>query len=117
MAAAAIWIMHLLTGQLAFLVGTLAVAALGYLLLAGRVPWRRSASMVIGLSIVVAASSIATVLIGTLPPASNPASTPVGRLAKAAASPVGNSPTPTVYDPYAGAAVPTNMNADPLRPD
>ena len=58
------WIVVLLTGHLLLIVGTMAVAALGYSLLTGRVPAMRAAIIVVGIAVVASAHSLADALTG-----------------------------------------------------
>lgn len=104
--ASAIWILALLTGQLAATVATIAVAAIGLLMLQGRVPLRRGATVVIGCFIIFAASSIAAGLAAIAEAVrGDDNSAPVGSVAAVPEPPI-VPPQPQVYDPYAGASVP-----------
>ena len=108
-ASAAGWIEATLLGSLATAVAVIAVAAIGLLLLSGRVHTRRAVQVILGCFIIFGASSIAagisTALRGSgveevsapaLPPPPLPASPP----AAASALP---------YDPYAGAGLPARQ--------
>lgn len=89
-------------GSLATVVAVLAVVSLGYAMLAGRVPVRRAAIVLIGCFIIFGATAIARTLtalggephstVPAMPTSADPLPTP-----QVAASP---------YDPYAGASVP-----------
>lgn len=99
--AASGWLMALLGGEAALLVATLAVAFLGFVFLSGRLEWRRAGFVVLGISLLFGASSIAAGLIGL-------GSGSVGSSVDAPLPP----PTPptavpsAMADPYAGASVP-----------
>jgi len=109
------WLAALMTGRLATVVATLAVAALGFLLLRGLIPGRRALAVVVGIAVVTAAPAIAAALVGVVQP--EPLSADV---AAEAATDVNSPESPTLaenYDPYAGAAVapPTGPESDPFR--
>jgi type IV secretory pathway VirB2 component (pilin) len=107
------WLEALLLGPLALAVGTIAVAAFGFLMLSGRVDVRTGARIVIGCFILFGARSIATGLqagaagLGGREAnyATAESSTTALPAPQTAASPA--APAPPVYDPYAGAAAPT----------
>jgi len=103
MISAASWLQHLLLGSMATAIAVLAVAAIGAMMLTGRVDLRRVAAVILGCFLLFGAPVIAaglyTMLSGVAggtaaqapPPAPKPPSAPA-------------STTP--FDPYAGAAVP-----------
>lgn len=103
-AAAAAWVRALVIGTPATILATVAVAGLGFLMLAGRLPLRRAGAALLGCFIIFGAGNIAGGLIGvatmnsevTQPAPSEPALPP----------PVTAPAQPDVYDPYAGASVP-----------
>jgi len=108
------WIAVLLTAHLLLIVGTMAVAALGYSLLSGRVPAKRAATIVGGIAVVTSAHSLADALIGQDFERQTTAA-PLAASGKPTSTP---APTPpAVYDPYAGAAVPNTQDpeSDPFR--
>ena len=104
--AATRWIEQTLLGTTATIVATMAVAAVGFLMLTGRVPLRRGATVVLGCFIVVGATTIAAGIMGLR---DKTASIPQSiRLATEQVTPTPIAPPaqPQVYDPYAGASVP-----------
>jgi hypothetical protein len=107
----ALWLAALLTGRLATIIATLAVAALGIALLRGVVPGRRALSVVLGCAIVTSAPAIAAALVGL--------AQPTIRVNDVVAydGPGLGAPVPETYDPYAGAAVlpPSGPEAVPFR--
>jgi type IV secretory pathway VirB2 component (pilin) len=108
-AAGVQWLQATLSGTLATAVAVIAVAAVGLLLLSGRIDVRRGAQVIFGCFVLFGASSIAAGIVraasgenaspdiaATLPPP--PVYPP----------PTANASVPAVpYDPYAGAALPT----------
>ena len=104
------WIATALTGSAATVIAILAVAALGALLIAGRLPTRRAGEVVIGCFVLFSARVIAGALLGPVQQIAPP-------LSQAAAAPLPYVPTmpkPIPYDPYAGASVPTIIQNHPL---
>ena len=106
--AALAWLQGTLLGTVATTVAIIAVAAVGLLMLTGRIDVRRAAQVVLGCFIIFGASTIAGGIIGALrggepeiaraaPPPSPPALPPAAAAQQASQNP---------YDPYAGAAVP-----------
>ncbi len=102
---AANWIRSLLLGTPAVAIATIAIAAIGFLMLQGRLPIRRALVTVLGCFIIFGSASIAQGLLAlnglAVDPAPPPASVPSPGF-----TPVAPPPQPTVYDPYAGASVP-----------
>ena len=108
-AAAVNWLSGLLTGPLISIIAIIAIASIGFLMLAGRVELRRSLRIILGCFIVFGASSIASGIMNAMagsdvPPVSTatvatPPSYPV------AVVPAPNAPS--AFDPYSGAALPT----------
>lgn len=106
------WIRSLLLGPAATIIAVLSVAALGLMMLSGRVPTRRGVRVVLGCFILFSAGGIANgiVAIGRshsdqVPPPSpqpQPSYTPT-------------APDPPPNDPYAGAAVPNRNQGDILQ--
>lgn len=99
--AASSWLTALVGGEAALLVATLAVAFLGFVFLSGRLEWRRAGFVVLGISLLFGASSIAAGLIGLGgAPVGSPADAPMPPPAPPTAMPS------AMADPYAGASVP-----------
>ena len=106
---AVMWVGQVMLGSIATGIAVIAVAAVGLLMLNGRIDRRRAALTLIGCFVIFGARSIANGIVGgskatalsiafSLPPA--PISPP--------------SPSAETYDPYAGAAPalrPSNKNA------
>lgn len=108
-AAALDWLSAALLGSLATTVAVLAVASMGFLLLAGRVDVRRALQVILGCFILFGASSIAGGIMGAIG-GSGPSPEV---LAEISTPPVVSPPvlvaspgTPSAFDPYAGAALP-----------
>lgn len=97
------WVSGIMLGMVGTAVAVLAVAAVGLLMLSGRMPIRRGLTVVVGCFILFSASTIADALV-------NGAGSTVPR-AEASPSPAPSytlsRPTAVPYDPYAGASVPT----------
>ncbi|THD34428.1 MAG: hypothetical protein E7773_14650, partial [Sphingomonas sp.] len=104
--AAVQWLQGALLGTVATTVAVIAVAAVGFLMLGGRMDWRRGVTVIVGCFVLFGATSIVAGVRGTtgdaiaapaVPPYSAPP--PVVR----------PSPVPTAaYDPYAGASAQPN---------
>lgn len=101
-AASATWLQGVLGGSIATATAIIAVAAIGLMLLSGRMDVRRASRVVLGCFLVFGAATIASGLSGAF-------------LGDGAATEIGvQPPTPLIavpsnvpaYDPYAGAAVP-----------
>ena len=105
MVAALSWVEGTLLGTVATVVAVIAIASIGFLMLAGRVDLRHGVRMVLGCFILFGASAIATGIqagfAGTLeappPGAGDPVAMP---------EPTLPAPPPAFADPYAGASVP-----------
>jgi len=103
------WLRNLLLGSSMTIIAVLAVAAVGFLTLSGRLPARRAARVVLGCFILFSAGAIANGLVASLNsgsrydvamgPVSGPSYTP-------------STPPDEPYDPYAGAAVPSRKAGD-----
>lgn len=98
------WIQGVLLGPVATSLAVIAVAAVGMMMLSGRVPVRRGATVILGCFIVFGASSIAKGMVAMSGSTAGDARTPYDR-------PVGQSelstltaPPKPAEDPYAGAA-------------
>jgi type IV secretory pathway VirB2 component (pilin) len=106
------WVAAVLLGQVATSLAILAVACLGFLMLWGRLPMRRGASVIVGCFILFSASGIASGLLTAMK--SGGAGTPADLAAR---EPVYAPTTPKAepYDPYSGAAVPDQRGSDLLE--
>lgn len=104
------WAAGLLTGTVSTVVAMLAVAALGLMMLTGRLPTRRAAEVIAGCFVLFSARLIASALLGLAQPAD--AAPPPAAAAPAPYAPT--TPKPAPYDPYAGASVPTTGQQQPL---
>lgn len=107
--ASAEWTRALLTGTPAAIIATIAIATIGFLMLAGRVPLRRAALAVLGCFVVFGAGTITAGLLHLtdLQATSEQASASLD--AEIVGPPPSSTLTPDqpeVYDPYAGASVP-----------
>ncbi|MBK6299240.1 MAG: TrbC/VirB2 family protein [Sphingomonadales bacterium] len=102
---AAMWIEGILTGTLASVLAIIAVAALGFALLSGRIDMRRGLTVLVGCFILFGAPAIAAGLCSI----ADASSTANGVLATApmTQTPIPPAPqNPNYFDPYAGASVP-----------
>lgn len=98
------WVQGTLLGTLATTVAVIAIAWIGFGMLAGRINIQRGATVILGCFILFGASSIVSGLmmaIETVGPAPEPVIA-----AAPPPPPTAPLPTPTAYDPYAGASVP-----------
>lgn len=101
------WLQGILLGPMAAVIAIIAVAAIGFMMLTGRIDVRRSVRVVLGCFIVFGAATIATGIVAAL------SSSSPGLRQDTAETPVFNAPpvpvpvnsVPAVTDPYAGAAV------------
>ncbi|MBL0001429.1 MAG: TrbC/VirB2 family protein [Sphingomonadales bacterium] len=101
---AAMWIEGILTGTLASVLAIIAVAALGFALLSGRIDMRRGLTVLVGCFILFGAPARAG-----LCSIADASSTANGVLATApmTQTPIPPAPqNPNYFDPYAGASVP-----------
>ncbi len=102
------WVLELLTGPAATIVAVIAVAMVGFALLQGRIDLNRGASVIIGIFVVFGAPAIASALLAltqlSAPPMAAVAATPI--IPVRVGLPAGSHQS--VYDPYAGAALPNN---------
>lgn len=105
-ASAVQWLEGTLSGSIATAVAVIAVAAVGFLMLTGRVDVRRAAQVVLGCFILFGASSIAA---GLRAAGNGVASAPPFEAAPLRATPAAPpaypQAAPQPYDPYAGAAL------------
>ena len=102
------WVQSALLGTIATSVAVIAVAAIGFSMLTGRVDVRRAAEVVIGCFIIFGASAIATGISSAVSGSSDQVAQSV-RPAAPMYLPGPQTPYPAVppatYDPYAGASV------------
>lgn len=97
------WFEAMLLGSVGTTIAVLAVAAVGLLILSGRLPVRRGAMVILGCFILFSATTVANGLTAgasyadLAPAAAYSSSAPVYRP---------SVPQPVPYDPYAGASVP-----------
>lgn len=109
-AAAMNWLEATLLGTVATAVAVIAVAAVGFLLLSGRIDVRRAAQVIVGCFILFGASSIAAgIMRASTDDAASPEVAPTPAPPPPVyAAPAARPPAKAVpYDPYAGAALPT----------
>ena len=66
-----LWVQQLLMGSMAQIIATIGVAAIGFLMLAGRFYWKRGIQVIIGCFIVFGATSIANGIISYIKPMPN----------------------------------------------
>lgn len=100
------WLQGTLLGTVATTIAVIAIAAVGFGMLWGRIDLRRGATVIAGCFIIFGASNIAA---GILNAAGGNAPAYASVAEVAAQSPLSPPPTsapPTDYDPYAGASVP-----------
>jgi type IV secretory pathway VirB2 component (pilin) len=101
------WLEGTILGTVATTVAIIAIASVGFLMLAGRIDVRRAAQVIFGCFIMFGASTIAGGIIGALSgTGANPGlaqAPPPPQLPAPRAYPKGPA---TPYDPYAGAALP-----------
>jgi type IV secretion system protein VirB2 len=104
--AAVQWLEQTMLGTLATMVAIIAVAALGFMMLTGRVDYRRGATVILGCFILFGASSIVAGIQAALAGADQREYASVAS-SEPAPSPITIPPDLPRYDPYAGASVPT----------
>lgn len=105
LANAVAWITGTLLGTVATTACVIAVALVGFSMLAGRLPVRQGARVVLGCFILLGAPLIAAGIGGLWQPDRGPPPAPPA--AAAAEDPRGDLP-PADYDPYAGASLRRN---------
>ena len=107
--AAIAWLQGALLGSIATAVAVIAVASVGYLMLTGRIDVRRAVQVVFGCFILFGASSIAQGIIAGVNGfgAQQVADTEPPLVASPAPPPSYPQKPAQPFDPYAGAAVPT----------
>lgn len=99
------WVVALLTGSLALSVATLAIAAIGFLMLSGRAPIGRTGRVIVGCFILFSAPVIGRAL-AALQHDQEPTESLPGAAVPAAPTYQPTVPRFEQKDPYAGAAVP-----------
>ena len=106
--AAISWLQDVLLGTVATSIAVIAVAAIGFGMLTGRVNIRHGATVILGCFILFGASTIVSGLRYAASGAGGYAAPPVIVAAPPPPSPPRARPTgaPAPYDPYAGASVP-----------
>lgn len=105
------WVKSVLLGSIGTAVAVLGVAAIGLLMLNGRVVARRGASIILGCFILFSAGTIAVALTSVSPTSEGWAPVQADTLEPT------YRPTfqqPTAYDPYAGASVPNRQVEKPI---
>ncbi|PSJ42305.1 TrbC/VirB2 family protein [Allosphingosinicella deserti] len=104
------WLEGVLLGSVATAVATIAVAAVGFMLLTGRVHYRKAAQVVIGCFILFGAPTIVAGLTSasaSIGGAADPAPVVISAPVAVAPMPAPAQP-PGNYDPFAGASAPTD---------
>lgn len=104
--AAASWTQATLVGTMATLVAVIAVAAIGAMMLTGRVDLRRGLMVVLGCFVLFGASSIAAGIRSAISASDGAAPPPVMASSSPPAPVLPPRPKPAHYDPYAGASMP-----------
>ena len=104
--AAASWVQTTMLGTVASVVAILCVAALGMMMLSGRLNARRGAVVILGCFILFGAPVIANGLLAALSTERNGALMTPYEAPVASVAPLQAPPSIGSYDPYAGAAVP-----------
>ena len=95
------WCVSLVSGPWVTAIATVAVAGIGFALLAGRMPVKRAALVVVGIFLMAGAGSVVRMApnvasdSGALPPYVLPSSQ----------KPSDAAPSPDAFDPYAGASI------------
>ena len=96
------WIAAVLTGPVGTSIAVLAIAAVGFALLRGRLPVMRGVTVVLGCFVLFGAHAIAVALMALAGREAGQAYPP----APPAAASAPPATRPPAYDPYAGASVP-----------
>lgn len=99
------WVQGVALGTTATAIAVLAVAAIGLLMLSGRLELRRGITVVIGCFVLFGAAVIATALTDVTA-TNNRSNSPATLSPDPLSNHVRSAPPPAVYDPYAGASVP-----------
>jgi type IV secretory pathway VirB2 component (pilin) len=104
--AATDWVQGTLLGTLATIIAVVAVAAIGFLMLLGRVDLRRGATVLFGCFVLFGAPMIAKGLRGIIGGSETVYATSEARMMKPLViPPPPPQPKPNAVDPYAGAAI------------
>jgi type IV secretory pathway VirB2 component (pilin) len=103
------WLETTLLGTIATTVAILAIASIGFLMIAGRIDLRRAAQVVFGCFIIFGASTIANGIIAAIHGGTSSTAdlTQVQPPRTLPSPPVTAHAPSTPYDPYAGAALPS----------
>lgn len=104
------WLTGLLLGSIGTTIAVLAIATIGLLMMNGRMPRRRAATVIIGCFILFGAGAIANGIVGSL---GDPGPPPPVVIAEPAYRPATSKPLSN--DPYAGASVPDQRTKDIFR--
>lgn len=109
LAVAVTWVQDLLLGSVATMIAVIAIAAIGLLMLTGRLPVRRGLTVLFGCFVLFGAASIAAGLRGAAAAVPGAGGTPPAPqpLAASGIEPALVAPpvAPASEDPYAGASV------------
>lgn len=97
------WAQDALLGTAAIILATIAIAALGLLMMQGRIPLRRGATAIFGCFLIFGSPVIARGIAGLQ--ADVAGGLPTAVVSSEPPLPIPASPSPG-YDPYAGASVP-----------
>ena len=105
--AAVAWLEGTLLGSVATIVAVLAVSAIGFMMLAGRVNIRYGLTVILGSFILFGASTIVAGLLSSLSGTDRVASSTAPEAPPPMVAPPATPPPPANRDPYAGASVPS----------
>jgi type IV secretory pathway VirB2 component (pilin) len=97
------WLQGAALGGVATVIAVVAIAAVGLMMLSGRIELRRGVSVVLGCFILFGSTTLATAIAGAVNGDTPPRAPAPGQLPSDLLPP---SPPPNSYDPYAGASVP-----------
>lgn len=107
LSAALAWLQGTLLGPVATTVAIIAVASVGFLMLAGRIDVRRAAQVIFGCFILFGASTIASGIMTAVNGTGGAPETAAAETPRPYYPPAQAQTGPGAYDPYAGAAMPT----------
>lgn len=93
------WVEAVLLGPVAFAISVVGIALVGFLMLQGRIDWRRGATVCVGCFLVFGSRSVVLPILNIAQPVQPPLATPPEL-------PPAPAPSPVIYDPYAGASLP-----------
>lgn len=105
-ADATAWVQGAALGTIATSVAVVAVAAIGLLMLSGRLELRRGITVVVGCFILFGAAGIAAALTGLAGADAQPRQSSAPDQGQLSSQLQSSAPPPATYDPYAGASVP-----------